>query len=193
METREKSPTPLPAAPLETDRLVLRQWTDADIPQIFEICQDPEIRRWTTVPSPYQLKDAEWYVREWAAKQFDAGTEATFAVSVKETGQIAGAIALMGLAAGAPVLTGEVGFWANPATRGRGYLTEALRELVRWGFDDLGLHRIIWQAHDGNAASLRVAEKAGFTMVGKQRQSHRHQGERIDMWLADVLPTDPRP
>src|SRR6266568_1875673 len=168
MEPREKAPTPLPTTPLETERLRLRPWTDADVPEILKICQDPAVQRWTTVPSPYLLNDAEWYVREYAPKGFATGDEATFGIFVKETGEVAGAIGLMDLTGNPVVKTGEIGFWANPQTRGRGYLTEAVREVVRWGFEELAVRRIIWQAYDGNAASRRVAEKAGFTIVGRQ-------------------------
>jgi RimJ/RimL family protein N-acetyltransferase len=191
-ETREKAPTPLPTTPLETARLILRPWSDEDIPEIFKICQDPGIQRWTTVPTPYLPKDAEWFVRDFCPAGFARGDEATYGMFVKETGEIAGSIALMGLTANRAVRTAEIGFWAAPSTRGQGYMTEAVRGLVRYGFDELGVQRVFWQAYDGNDASRRVAEKAGFTIVGLQRGSHTARGERIDMWLADLLPEDLR-
>ncbi|GAA1960960.1 GNAT family N-acetyltransferase [Catenulispora subtropica] len=205
-ETRERSlpvpapasrPTapPLPQGPLQTARLVLRPWREDDIPAVFKICQDPDIQRWTTIPSPYEIGDAEWFVREFTPQGFATGDEATFAALVKETGRIAGAVGLGGigrLSEGRGVRTAEIGYWANPETRGRGYITEAVREVVRWGFEDLELGRVTWQAFDGNAASRRVVEKLGFTIVGKQRGSHEHRGRRADMWLADVLPGELR-
>ncbi|NUR61905.1 MAG: GNAT family N-acetyltransferase [Catenulispora sp.] len=202
-ETREQAvtvpqppPQPLPEGPLETARLVLRPWREEDIPAVYKICQDPDIQRWTPVPVPYELKDAEWFVREFAPRGFATGDEATFAAVVKESGQIAGVVGLGGIARlteGRGVRTAEIGYWANPETRGRGYLTEAVREVVRWGFEELGLGRVTWQAFDGNVASRRVVEKAGFTIVGLQRGSHEHRGRRLDMWLADVLPGELRP
>lgn len=185
------SPTPIPEAALETERLLLRPWRARDIPEVHRICQDPEIQRYTTVPSPYQLKDAEWFILDHCPKTAAAGTSATFGVFVKETGHVAGAISLMGITTiSQDVRTAEIGFWGAPETRGSGYVTEAARELVRWGFQELKLERIIWQAYDGNDASRRVAEKAGFRIVGMQRASHLHRGERLDMWLGDLLPED---
>jgi RimJ/RimL family protein N-acetyltransferase len=188
MET--KRPDPLPRKTLETDRLILRPWREEDIPEIFRICQDADIRRWTLVPSPYQLKDAQWFVREFVPAGFAKGDEATYGMFVKGTGQIAGSIALMGLAAPRSVRTAEVGFWAAPETRGRGYMTEAVLGLARYGFEELGVQRVFWQAYDGNEASRRVIEKAGFTVVGRQRASHQAHGRVVDMWLADLLPGD---
>ena len=186
---------PLPQGPLRTRRLVLRPWREAEIPAVFAICQDPEVQRWTTVPSPYLMKDAEWFVREHAPSGFRTGDEATFGVFVADTGQIAGSIGLTGittLVQGRGVRTAEIGYWANPDTRGRGYITEAVREVVRWAFEEVRLGRVVWQAFDGNAASRRVIEKVGFTIVGRQRASHDHHGVPRDMWLADILPGELR-
>lgn len=186
---------PLPRGPLETTRLRLRPWRDEDVPEIFRICQDPEVQHWTTVPSPYLMRDAEWYVREHTPKGFQNGDEATFGAFVKDTGELAGAIGLAGIAAytaARGVRTAEIGYWANPGTRGRGYITEAVREVVRWAFEEVGLERVTWQAFDGNAASRRVIEKAGFTMVGRQRRSQAQRGVPRDMWLADILPGELR-
>ncbi|ACU76410.1 GCN5-related N-acetyltransferase [Catenulispora acidiphila DSM 44928] len=186
---------PLPEGPLQTPRLLLRPWREEEIAAVCAICQDPDVQRWTTVPSPYQLKDAEWFVREHAPKGFRSGDEATFGVFVKETGQIAGAVGLAGittLVVNRGVRTAEVGYWANPETRGNGYITEAVREVVRWAFEDVKLGRVVWQAFDGNEASRRVIEKVGFTIVGRQRASHAHRGVPKDMWLADILPGELR-
>jgi len=147
------------------------------------------------VPSPYTVADAEWFVREFTPKGFATGDEATFAAVVKETGQIAAAIGLGGITThvvGRGVRQAEIGYWAAPETRGRGYVTEAVREVVRWGFEELRLGRVTWQAFDGNGASRRVVDKLGFTIVGKQRGSHEHRGQRADMWLADILPGELR-
>lgn len=186
---------PLPEAYLQTARLLLRPWHTAEIPEVFRICSDPEVQRWTTVPSPYQMKDAEWFVRDHTPHGYRTGDEATFGVFVRGTGETAGAIGLGAInrsTAASGVRTAELGYWANPDTRGRGYITEGVREVVRWGFEVARLGRITWQAFDGNVPSLRVIEKVGFTIVGRQRGSHEHRGVVRDMWLADILPGELR-
>jgi RimJ/RimL family protein N-acetyltransferase len=188
---RDDSPKPIPHVTLETQRLLLRPWEERDIPEVYRICQDADIQRYTTVPSPYQLKDAEWFILDHCPKSAASGTTATFGVFLKESGRVAGAVSLMGITTiSQDVRTAEIGYWGSPETRGNGYLTEAAQTVVRWGFGKLGLERIIWQAYAGNDASRRVAEKAGFTVVGLQRGSHTHRGERLDMWLGDMLPAD---
>jgi RimJ/RimL family protein N-acetyltransferase len=186
---------PLPRTELTTERLVLRPWLEQDIEQIFAICQDPEIQRWTTVPTPYRLEDADYFVRQITLRGYADGTSATFGAFLRGTHTVVGAIGIDGITVGTDHGTarsrqGEVGYWANPATRGRGYLTEALREVARWGFDQLGLQRLTWQAFDGNEASWRVAQKAGFRRIGLQRSSHVHRGKLIDMLVGDLLPAD---
>lgn len=77
-----------------------------------------------------------------------------------------------------------------PAARGRGYMPAALAALSAWGFTTLGLARIEWKAHVGNTASRRVAEKAGFAFEGTARGGLQHRGERVDVWMAALLPKD---
>ncbi|MDB5072385.1 MAG: phosphinothricin acetyltransferase [Candidatus Eremiobacteraeota bacterium] len=58
------------------------------------------------------------------------------------------------------------GYWGYPSTGGRGLMTDALREAVRFGFEELGLHRIEANIQPGNARSLALARRAGFTKEG---------------------------
>lgn len=194
METADKTiprAKPIPQVILETERLLLRPWAERDITEVYRICQDPDIQRFTNVPAPYRLQDARWFVREHCPKTAADGSTATFGVFERGSGRVAGAVSLMGITTiSQDVRTAEIGYWGSPETRGNGYLTEASRHLVRWGFAELGLERIVWQAYAGNEASRRVAEKAGFRIIGLQRGSHTHRGERRDMWLGDLLPGD---
>lgn len=188
-------PGTVPYVELKTERLLVRPWQEQDIPEVLRCCQDPEIQRWTTVPTPYRVCDAEKFVREITLNGRRLGTDAIFGVFLRETGQIAGAAGVHGITANSPqgpgmTRHGEIGYWAAPDTRCRGYLTEAVREIARWSFEELGLHRLVWQAYDGNAGSRRVAEKAGFRIFGMQRASHVVRGEIIDMWLGDMIPGD---
>jgi RimJ/RimL family protein N-acetyltransferase len=82
---------------------------------------------------------------------------------------------------------GEVGFLMAPRARGQGYATAAVREITRWGFDELGLHRVQWRAEVGNEASRRVAQKAGYEMEGLLRQWLTVGGRRCDCWVGSAL------
>lgn len=174
---------------LETSRLVLSAPTDDDIDAITAACQDPEIPRWTTVPSPYSRQDAADFVRlidEWWAD----GSQTIWAMRVG--GELVGSIGLHHITEHETGGHAELGFWVAAAARGEGYVVEASRAVVDWGFSDLGLARIRWQAVAGNVASARAARALGFRYEGLQRQALTGPRGRDDGWLAGLLPTDDR-
>jgi RimJ/RimL family protein N-acetyltransferase len=86
----------------------------------------------------------------------------------------------------------EIGFWTAPGARGRGVMTAAARLVIRFGFEVLHLQRVEWLALVGNDASLRVAEKLGFRLEGTLRAGLLHRGERLDGWVAGLLPGELR-
>ncbi len=65
---------------------------------------------------------------------------------------------------------GEIGYWVRTDESSRGVCTEATARMLRFGFEDLGLHRVTLRIAVGNRASERVAEKSGFTLEGTLRQ-----------------------
>lgn len=90
----------------------------------------------------------------------------TYAVVLKQTSRPAGSIGLMIGAAsniGIPDTEGEIGFWIGVPYWGQGLIPEAVRGVIRHGFEDLGLDRIWCGYFDGNTQSRRVQEKCGFT------------------------------
>lgn len=89
-----------------------------------------------------------------------------WAVLEQDGGELVGDCGLQMLEGGPEV---EVGWRMAPDRRGRGYATEAGRASLAAGFDGLGLERIVAVTHPGNAASRRVMEKLGMTLVGPGR------------------------
>ena len=88
---------------------------------------------------------------------------------------------------------GELAYVVAPFARGRGIATDALKLLTRWAFDQLGLQRLQLKADPDNAASQRVAEKAGYQREGLLRSSFVVRGRRSDSVLYSRLPTDASP
>lgn len=174
---------------LETERLVLAAPTGADIDAITAACQDPEIPRWTTVPSPYSRKDAEDFVRligEWWAD----GSQTVW--SVYAAGEVVGSIGLHHITENVGGGHAELGYWVAAPARGKGYLVEAARAVVDWAFTDLGLARLTWRAVVGNVPSARAARALGFRYEGLQRQALTSARGRDDGWVAGLLSTDDR-
>lgn len=67
----------------------------------------------------------------------------------------------------------EVGYFVDAAHEGQGYVSEALRAVLRWLFDDLQAHRVSLRCSDTNLRSARVAERCGFTLEGHLRETRR--------------------
>lgn len=174
---------------LTTERLVLRAPAEADAEAVELACQDPEIPRWTTVPSPYTRKDAEDFIalvgRSWAD-----GSETVW--GIRHDDVLVGMIGLHDITAHPAGADAELGFWIAAPARGNGYIVEAARAVVDWGFTELGLARIRWQAVAGNVPSARAARALGFRYEGLQRQALTSPRGRDDGWLAGLLPTDDR-
>lgn len=79
-----------------------------------------------------------------------------------------------------------IGYWLVPEARGRGLATAAAALLINWGLRDLGLERIEFAILPDNAASQRVAERAGATPEGIRERSHEAEGRHWDMTIWSV-------
>jgi RimJ/RimL family protein N-acetyltransferase len=160
--------------------LVLRPWTEDDVPTITAACQDPEILRWIpAIPRPYTEEEALRFVRG----EFRANPGHQFAVT--ENGAVIGA---MGMSVNES-RNGHIGYWCAKESRGRGVTTRALRVLCGWAFAELGLERLELITDPENRASQRVAEKVGFRREGVLRSHLLHpDGHRRDSVMFSLLP-----
>lgn len=176
---------------LSTERLVLRLPEPADAPAVHAACQDPEIPRWTPVPSPYTTADAERFVNESCPDGWRTDTAYTFGVFTRDAGRLVGVMALVRLAQlRTAERQAELGYWTAKEMRGRGCTVEAGRAVCRWAFTDLGVERLEWCAEAGNTASRAVASRLGFRMEGTLRARIVHEGTRRDAWTGSLLPSD---
>ena len=151
---------------LITEKFTLRPLREADLDELVQICTDPETVRWTTVPLNYTRDDAQTFLT-FTQRAAAAGRELTWAID--DSGVLAGAISLRlpEGSANAPGTYADLGFYTAAQMRGRGIMTDAVRTVLGFDFDPLGLglDTIGWAALVGNAASERVAVKAGFTNI----------------------------
>ncbi len=175
----------LPADPIVEGATALRPWRESDIPAVVVACQDPEIPRWTQVPSDYGESDARGFM----LARYDAiltATAAPFAiVSAADPDELLGSISLLRLVW--HHLRGEVGYWLARPARGQGHATRAVRAICGWGFNALGLERIDLLVGTGNHASQRVAERCGFTREAVLRSYIRANDGRQDMIAYGLL------
>jgi RimJ/RimL family protein N-acetyltransferase len=166
----------------------LRTLAEHDIPLLVRAAADPDMIRWTTIPTPYGPDGGASYVRR-ARDEWLRGDGIVRVIAGPDDGY-AGAIDFS--ISRDDDAVGEIGFSVAPWARGRGLAPAAARTLCAWAFDALGVTRVIWRAHVGNVASRRAAEKAGFTVEGTARGALEHRGARLDAWVGALLSTDPR-
>jgi RimJ/RimL family protein N-acetyltransferase len=182
----EQVPYPGPVT-LTDGRLLLRPPQPADVPAITEACQDELTARFVPVPVPYTEEHARTFVEQRPERWQAEDGEMTWAITDADGSMGGRLLGMVGLHARDASMR-EIGFWVAPWARGRGVMTDAARLVLRFGFDVLHLERIEWQAVAGNDASRRVAEKLGFRMEGTRRAGLLHRGERLDAWVAGLLP-----
>ena len=173
---------PLPV--LETDRLTLRSFTTDDALRVRTLAGEKAIAAVTAlIPHPYPDGAAE----EWIAThepEFAAGKSAQFALTVKATGELIGA---MGLIISAEHRHAELGYWVGVPYWGQGYATEAAGRILAFGFEKLDLIRIHAHHYAHNPASGRVMEKLGMQREGVLRQHVVKWGAVYDVVLFGIL------
>lgn len=188
-DPRVSDPIVLPDPPLSDGRVTLRAWTVQDVPAIVEMCEDPDVIRFTSVPVPYDADDARLWLDLHPAR-LAAGDGAAFAITEAGDDTAVGSI-------GVRVLhdqgAAETGYHIVADRRGRGLATAALRLLARWTLAELPVGRLQLTTHLDNPASQRVAENAGFTREGVLRSWADQRGERVDLVMWSLLPGDPIP
>ena len=143
--------------------LVLRPKRLGDVDAITAACQDPEIPRWTFVPSPYTRADAEAFLARSAEEE--AAGKCVNLLAVDAQDRLLGSFSLMELDHEPGY--GEIGYWVASEARGRGIATRAVRLLADWAREELELTKVDILPHKDNAPSRRVAEKAGFRDTGE--------------------------
>jgi RimJ/RimL family protein N-acetyltransferase len=179
----------MPVLPLHGVAGRLRAWRDEDLDPVTRAYQDPDSVRFTPVPTPYRRTDAQWYLQDHVPVEWARGRSAGFAIADARDRYVGSISLRLDDPAG---VEAEIAFLVAPWARGQGYASAATRTLCAWGFDALGLERLVWKAYVGNDASRRVAEKAGFTVEGIGRGACVHRGQRVDAWTGSLLCTDPR-
>ncbi|MBI4537507.1 MAG: GNAT family N-acetyltransferase [candidate division NC10 bacterium] len=161
---------------------IIRSWQPADAGAIVRHANDRRI--WLNLrdrfPHPYTPTDADRWIRDATS----APPETQFAIAVG--GEAAGGI---GLELRSDVCRGsaEIGYWLGAAYWGRGIATEAVRAVTAYGFSRLGLRRIFAGVFEWNPSSMRVLEKAGYSLEGRLRQAVLKDGRVLDAFLYAIV------
>jgi RimJ/RimL family protein N-acetyltransferase len=171
---------------LSTGRLLLRTVGPHDADAVYAAAQDPDIQRWTAIPSPYRHEHARGFTEQVVPLGWAKESVFTFGAFLPGSGDLVGMLSLTPRGPG----TAELGYWATREHRGNGYTTEAVAAATRWAFTHLRTDRVEWRAEVGNTASRAVAERTGFRVEGTLRSALVHAGVRRDCWVGSLLPSD---
>jgi len=176
---------------LETDRLTLRRFTTADLDNLFELDNDPEVMRYINggTPTPRAVIQNDILP---AFLQYDQGNPefGYWAAENKRTS------AFLGWFSFRPVdtTTGQItlGYRLRRVAWGKGYAAEGARALIHKGFTELGVQRVVATTYEKNLASRRVMEKIGMTLVRRFRivpedllQADTYHAASLETWDGD--------
>ena len=159
-------------AGLETARLVLRPFTEADAADLYAYAGDPRVGP----PAGWQPHGSVEESREIIRTVFS--DPLAMALELKETGRVIGSAGFVDRhRAELPGPDGEIGYALSPVYWGRGLMPEAVNELLRFGFEELGLETVWCGHYDFNHKSRRVVEKCGFRYILTERTFAERMGE----------------
>ena len=153
----------------ETERLILRPWEEADAEDLYAYAKDERVGPVAGWPTHTSVENSREII------QTVLSAPGNFAVCRKEDNRAIGSVGLMVGAQsniGLPDTEGEIGYWIGVPFWGQGLIPEAVRELIRYAFLQLGLETLWCGYFDGNEKSRRVQEKCGFVYHHTDRDVH---------------------
>jgi RimJ/RimL family protein N-acetyltransferase len=172
-----------PVRPLSDGVVRLEPLDDRFVPEFERLAKDPEVVRFTRVPSVREDGFASGWVDRYISG-WDDGSRAGFAVLSSDDAFL-GMVGIVDLdLAGRQ---GEIGYMVAPAARGRGVAGRALRLVSAWALGPLGLERVELRISSDNEPSLRVAERLGFVREGVLRSLHLKDDVRSDVVIYSML------
>jgi RimJ/RimL family protein N-acetyltransferase len=170
---------------LTTKRLILREFNENDWPDVLAYQTDPLYLRYYdwTERTPEAVRE---FVQTFIAQQQEQPrTRFQLAIVLKSTGQLIGTCGIrMGCASAHEA---DIGYELSPLHWGHGYATEAARAIVKFGFGELGLHRIWSWCIADNTGSVRVLEKLGMRFEGRLREKEYFEERWWDTLLYAIL------
>ncbi len=170
-----------PDYPIKTDRLLLRPFAETDLDALHAYHQLPEVARYLMWPPRTREETAKSLrYRIEHPTLTEEGDVLVLAVEHQETGDLLGEVNL-GWQSAANRMA-EFGFVFDPRHHGRGYAREAATEMLRLGFEQLGLHRIIGRADARNTASTGLMSRLGL-----RKEAHFVRNELVKGEWADEV------
>lgn len=159
-----------------TERLRARRWTMDDVAAAYAIYSDPEVMRWLGDGRARPVRNEAVMRQVIEARTLqDRGAFGMWALELLDDRAVVGSVILAPLENVGPEF--EIGWHLTRAHWGNGYATEGARGLLRYGFDVVGLARIVAVVYPENERSLKVCQRLGMRHEGRMR-AYDHDLER---------------
>lgn len=150
---------------LETERLVLRRFTEADEDNLYKLNSDPAVMRFLNGGEPISRDAIRSEILPRFLHSYEGHTGyGVWAAIERSSGDFLGWLSLR-VQEGGSAGEAELGYRLRASAWGKGYGTEGARALIRKGFTELGMRRVFATTYQDNLASRRVMEKAGLTLA----------------------------
>jgi RimJ/RimL family protein N-acetyltransferase len=164
----------------------LREWRDDDAPLLVGLFDDPEIRRWTPMPNPFDLPAAEAYLER--ARQARLGGHRVQLAITADGAAPLGEVLLFGI--DHERSEAELGYVVGAAFRGQGLAGAALTLLMGYAHGTLDIARLLLRIDPGNAASCAVARRCGFRLTTEPPVPQQVPGGRANLRTWELLPRE---
>jgi len=172
---------------LNTERLVLRRIDASDAQGVFEYARHPEVAKYMTWEAHKSIDDSKGFIN-WTLERYEKDEAGEWGIELKETQKIIGAMGFVHLDLHNSF--GEIGYALSKDYWGRGIMTEALKRLIKFSFEEMKLNRIEATHAIENEASGRVMQKAGMTYEGLLRQRFFTKGKFWDIKQYAIVYSD---
>ncbi|MEO6174358.1 MAG: GNAT family N-acetyltransferase [Flavobacterium circumlabens] len=174
--------TPFPA--IETERLLLKRITDADVNEIFELRSNPETMKYIPRPLVKTTEDALEHIAM-IEEKIITNVGINWGITLKDNPKLLGIIGYYRIQP--ENYRAEIGYMLLPEFHGKGIIPEAVNKLIRYGFDDLKLHSIEAVIDPENFASEKVLQKCGFVKEAHLKEAEFYEGVFLDKVIYSLL------
>lgn len=172
---------------LTTERLTLRKMLVADTADMYEYASRPDVTEYLTWnPHPDRIYTKEYL--QYLGGRYAAGMFYDWAIVYEPDCKMVGTCGFTSFNCSSD--SAEVGYVLNPSYWGLGIATEALLRVMRFGFEELKLHRIEAKFIQGNDRSLQVMKKVGMTFEGTCREGMLIKGVYQNIGICSILESE---
>ena len=170
---------------LNTERLLLNPFKESDASLVAKLAGDKRVVEMTeSIPYPYESSMAVSWIKD-HQKQREDGLNYIFAIRLRENEELIGCI---NIDLNTKHNRGYLGYWLGYEYWGKGYCTEALKRIIKFGFEEKNLNKIWAEYKTINIASGRVMEKVGMKHEGIMRNHYKEDEDNyLDMSIKSIL------